>query len=256
MIKINALSKSFPLGWHKEKEVLHNLSFTIKSGERIGIIGSSGCGKSTLARLICGLLKPTKGSIHIKDKQIVSPRKYSHLPPAQLIFQNPQSAFDPKMTILSSLMEPVLVHKHMNKLSFSKRINQFFDMFFLDSSLLLRYPHQISGGESQRIALIRALLMEPQILILDEATAMLDASTQALIFNCLMTIQKEKELTLIIISHDIALIESTCQEIILMEFGKIVEKGSVSACLKNPQSSLGKKLVSNFYYFQPSSSKV
>jgi len=207
-------------------------SVNVKAGSYLGIAGNSGCGKSTLARLMAGLIKPTDGKI-----------TYTNIYPQeiQIIFQHPESALNPKMTILSSLMEPIRIRKQQTFSEGEQQMKELMAVLGLSERLLERYPHEISGGEAQRICICRALLMAPKVLILDEATSMLDVSTQANILGVLKDVRKTLEITMVMISHDLELLCHQCDENLLMSEGRLIDGG-----LGSP---LGQEMEASFKYF-------
>jgi peptide/nickel transport system ATP-binding protein len=240
MIDIKNVSMKFD-----KKEVLRDISFSVKSGSKIAIIGDSGSGKSTLAKIIVGLIKPTKGEVFLND---VSVSKFSRKDKGkiiQMVFQHPQSSFDPKRKIGFQLKEPYKIHK----IKIENEIDDLLNFFSLDSNLLDRYPFQISGGEAQRLSIIKCLTLNPGILILDEPTSMLDVSIQAEIINFLLDIQKIRKMTFVFVSHDLELVSKVCDEIIVIDDKKIIESGNVNEILNNPQKEYTKELINSFKYF-------
>jgi len=232
MIKFDKVTKKFKTEDKKSFTAVRACTFHLKKGAYIGIAGNSGCGKSTLARLMAGLIKPTSGRIsynNIATEEI------------QIIFQHPESALNPKMIILSSLLEPIRIHKNMTLEVGQKKMKTLMDLLGLSQELLQRYPHEISGGEAQRICICGALLMRPKILILDEATSMLDVSTQASILNVLKDIRKKLSISMVMISHDLELLYHQCDEIFMMSEGQFVEGGMMS--------SLGRDMQESFKFF-------
>ncbi len=240
MIDIKNVSMTF-----EKKEVLRDISFSVKSGRKIAIIGDSGSGKSTLARIIVGLIKPTKGEVFLNDASVSKLSRKDKGKIIQMVFQHPQSSFDPKRKIGFQLMEPYKIHG----IKYENKIDDFLSYFALDSNLLDRYPFQISGGEAQRLSIIKCLTLNPNILILDEPTSMLDVSIQAEIINFLLGIQKIRKMTFIFVSHDLELVSKVCDEIIVINDKKIIEYGNVNDILDNPQNEYTKELIDSFKYF-------
>lgn len=232
MIELCQVSKIYKQSRKDHFTAVDTFNLTVKSGITLGIAGNSGCGKSTLARLMAGLIKPTEGKIIYTDIQLQE---------IQIIFQHPESALNPKMTILLSLREPIRIQKKLSLLEGEDQMKKIMGLLSLSESLLERYPHEISGGEAQRICICRALLMEPKVLILDEATSMLDVSTQASILSVLKDIRKKMDITMIMISHDLELLTHQCDEILLMAEGRLIEGGL--------DSTLGQEMELSFKYF-------
>ncbi|BDR67133.1 ABC transporter ATP-binding protein [Clostridium tetani] len=255
MIKVNNLTKSFSRnGFIKNKSlVLDNVSLHIKKGITLGLIGESGCGKSTLGRIILKLLSCDNGEIYFNKKDITnySPKNMINLrKDMQIIFQHPDTSLNPSKTILFSLLEPILIHNLIDKNEAIKKIKKYLDYVNLSDEILNRYPHQISGGQIQRIAILRVLLLKPKFIVLDEPTSMLDVSVQAQIIQLLKKIQKEFNITYLFISHDLDLVTAFCDEIAVMDKGKIIEIGKNYDIYNNPQEEYTKKLIHTFKKFR------
>ena len=208
----------------KEQVVLDNCSLEIASGQVVGLMGPSGCGKSTLARILLRLVPPSSGKIifngqditHTSNNKLQDFRKK-----VQFISQRPESFFDPIITLGKSLMEPL---KIFNLRYSDDEIQSVLELVKLNKALLTRYPHQVSGGEIQRLSIARALLLKPQLLILDEPTSMLDISVQAQILHLLKNIQRERNLSYLFIAHDKDVINWMCDEVLVMDAGVLVSK--------------------------------
>ncbi|PXV91792.1 peptide/nickel transport system ATP-binding protein [Lachnotalea glycerini] len=220
MIEMKNVSKK----WQKnETQVLNDVSLKIHEGDSIGLMGSSGSGKSTLARILL-LLEPfNEGEIYyrgvrldIKNKRQIKQYRRE----VQYISQHPESFFDPNWTLGKSVMEAVAIH-HLNRTDTKEKIQKLIHALKLNEAILNRYPYQVSGGEIQRAALCRALLLEPKVLILDEATSMLDISVQAQILNILKQIQKKRNLTFLFISHDTEVAFWFANQVLQLEKGKL-----------------------------------
>ncbi|KGI40001.1 ABC transporter ATP-binding protein [Clostridium tetani] len=255
MIKVNNLTKSFSRnGFIKNKSlVLDNVSLHIKKGITLGLIGESGCGKSTLGRIILKLLSCDNGEIYFNKKDITnySPKNMINLrKDMQIIFQHPDTSLNPSKTILFSLLEPILIHNLMDKNEAIKKIKKYLAYVNLSDEILNRYPHQISGGQIQRIAILRVLLLKPKFIVLDEPTSMLDVSVQTQIIQLLKKIQKEFNITYLFISHDLDLVTAFCDEIAVMDKGKIIEIGKNYDIYNNPQEEYTKKLIHTFKKFR------
>ena len=208
----------------KEQVVLNNCSLEIASGQVVGLMGPSGCGKSTLARILLRLVPLTSGKIifngqditHTSNNKLQDFRKN-----VQFISQRPESFFDPIITLGKSLMEPLQI---FNLQYSDDEIQSVLELVKLNKALLTRYPHQVSGGEIQRLSIARALLLKPQLLILDEPTSMLDISVQAQILHLLKNIQRERNLSYLFIAHDKDVISWMCDEVLMMDAGVLVSK--------------------------------
>ncbi|MGI6077351.1 MAG: ABC transporter ATP-binding protein [Fastidiosipilaceae bacterium] len=229
LIKYDRVSKSFGSPYRSRKiPVFHDLSLTIGTNERIGILGPSGCGKSTLLRMLLGLIPFEGGKIFFRQQDIKKmtkvERKQFHQD-VQVVLQDPLNAFNPVWRMQRSLLEPfVLFPSLKNLLQPENLIKTQLNAVGLEPALLNRYPHQLSGGQLQRLALARALLVDPVCLFLDEATSMLDVSIQAQIMQLIKERQKSKNMSVVIISHDRELIKHMCQRIYAFKdekFGEI-----------------------------------
>ena len=220
MLKVSHISKTFTGGIIKKTrvEAVKDVSFTVQDGKTFGIVGNSGCGKSTIAN---------DGTI-------------------QIIFQHPETSLDPAKKIGYSLEEPMIIHRMYDKAGRKARVRELLDLVDLGEELLDRYPHQISGGEAQRIMIARALSLDPKILILDEPTSMLDVSVQAQVMTLLKELQKKLGLSYLFISHDLDVVRWFCDEIAVMEEGKFVETGRTEDVIGHPKTEFTKKLVENF----------
>lgn len=202
------------------------VSFYVKKGETVGLVGESGCGKSTLGRTLLRLYEPTGGEIlfkgevinHLRKKELQPVRR--HL---QMIFQDPYESLNPRMTAAQIVTEPLRIHKIGTRKEQRERTELLFKQVGLEKSQLDRYPHEFSGGQRQRISIARAIALNPDILIADESVSALDVSVQAQILNLLHELQHDLKMTYLFISHDLGVIEHMCNRIVVMYLGKIVE---------------------------------
>lgn len=255
MIKAEHINKQFSGGMVKKYHVnaVCDVSFEIHRGNILGIAGNSGCGKSTVARLLMGLIKPDGGTIFLDGEEITgcpAGQLRDRRKKMQIIFQHPESSLDPQKRILSSLLEPMKIHGiYQKKEEQIAAAEKLFELVGLTPGLFDRFPHQISGGEAQRIIIARALTLNPKVLILDEPTSMLDVSIQAHIMNLLKELQKEMDLTYLFISHDIEVLGWFCDEICVMHQGSIVEHGTKDEIMKQPRHAFTKELVDSFMNF-------
>lgn len=212
------LSKTFRSGFGgRPYRALDHVDISLYQGETLGLMGPSGCGKSTLARVLLRLIDADEGQILFRGQDITKLRGKSLLPfrrQVQLISQRPESFFDPRYRLGNSLLEPLeFFHLERDK----QRLNTLLEQVKLTDELLLRYPHQVSGGEIQRLALCRALLLSPSVLVLDEPTSMLDVSVQAQILQLLRQFQQDMGLTYLFITHDRQVANYMCDRVISLE---------------------------------------
>ncbi|MFH0702207.1 MAG: ABC transporter ATP-binding protein [bacterium] len=260
LIEIKGLSKEFPVkkGFFNRKVgaiyAVNNVSFDIYTGETLGLVGESGCGKSTIGRCILGLTPITKGNIKIGNINITD--KNSKIPNSlrkkmQIIFQNPYSSLNPRMTIEESLKEPLIIHKAVSKKQLNPRIYELLDMVGLSSDVLNRYPHEFSGGQKQRIVIARALALNPDFIIADEPVSALDVSIQAQIINLLEDLKKRLGLTYLFISHDLSIVRYVSNRVAVMYLGEIVELASVEFLYSNPLHPYTKALLSSIPIANP-----
>jgi oligopeptide/dipeptide ABC transporter ATP-binding protein len=216
---------------------LNNVSFEIKKGETLAIVGESGCGKSTLARVITGLYQADFGSIRYTGENFQKN--------VQMIFQDPYASLNPRLTVGDIIAEPLIIHKIGTPAEQQIRIAKILESVSLQKSDALKYPHQFSGGQRQRIAIARALISEPELIIADEPLSALDVSIQSQILNLLMKLKSERELTYLFISHDLATVAHIADRIIVMYLGKIVESGECESIFNNPSHPYTQALISS-----------
>ncbi len=254
LIEIKNLDMYYPIQSgvsfsNKAKEYLHALNginLDIYKGEILGLVGESGCGKSTLGKAILKLINP-EGKVFYEDENILSfdsCQLKNFRKKAQLIFQNPYSSLDPRMTIYEILREPLVVHKIRNKEEIRKRITEVIELTGLDQESLKRYPHEFSGGQRQRIAIARALILKPEFLVADEPVSALDVSIQAQIITLLKGLKEKLNLTVLFISHDLGVVKYLSDRIAVMYLGDIVELSTAEELFKNPKHPYTQALIS------------
>jgi ABC-type dipeptide/oligopeptide/nickel transport system ATPase subunit len=222
LIEFNGIGKSFRTGTliKKRVEVLHRLSFCISEGETVGILGDSGSGKSTICQIAAGLIKYDKGTILYRGEELTYPFKKPYRREIQILFQQPETVFNPKLKISASINE---VYRILEQKPDSTTVNTYFKPFGIYTEHLEKYPAALSGGELQRLALARALVLGPKFLILDEPTSMLDSISQAQILNMLKRLQKEKQLTFLYITHNHTLAELFCDKVYFLKNGNLYD---------------------------------
>ena len=205
--------------------VIRSVSLRVEAGENYGIVGESGSGKSTVLRVLSGLNTEWTGSIDVNGS--AHPRRSSRafFSLVQMVFQDPYASLHPRMTIDAILAEPLAIHSIDDA---DRRINQALKDVGLDDGFRFRYPHQLSGGQRQRVAIARALILEPSILLLDEPTSALDVSIQAEVLNLLQEIKRARNLTMVLVSHNLAVVGHLCSRIAVMKDGIIVEEAAVA----------------------------
>lgn len=233
LIEVKNLCKRFPIkGGLFGKEVgavnaVNNISFSIKKGETLGLVGESGCGKTTLGRSILRLIEPTSGEVLFRGKDILKYDKNEMRAmrrKMQIIFQDPYASLNPRMTIGSILEEPLIIHNlYSSKEERKKRLYQLLDYVQLPKDALNKYPHEFSGGQRQRVCIARALAVEPEFIVCDEPVSALDVSVQAQVVNLLMDLQKELGLTYLFIAHDLKVVEYISNRVAVMYLGNMIE---------------------------------
>ncbi|MDF2556602.1 MAG: oligopeptide/dipeptide transporter, ATPase subunit [Bacillales bacterium] len=254
LLQISNLSKSFESskGFFRkvknEVKAVDGVSFEVKQGETLGIVGESGCGKSTTGRLIMRLIEGGKGKINFEgqDVQSLSTKDLRKLRrDIQMIFQDPYASLNPRHTVEKIIEEPLIVHKIGTKEERRKRVAEVMDVVGLSPYHLKRYPHQFSGGQRQRIGIARALVTNPKLIIADEPVSALDVSIQAQVLNLLKDIQVEFGLTYLFIAHDLGVVRHISDRVAVMYLGRIVEIAEVEELFENPKHPYTKALLSS-----------
>lgn len=252
ILELKDLSKKFPLKLgifgSKTSSTVHavdEVSFSIKRGETMGLVGESGCGKTTLAKLILQLISPSHGKIVLNGLELNKknfPRKKLSKK-VQLVFQDPYSSLNPRMTVYDLIGEVLDIHKLEKGKNKKKRILELMELVGLAPFHIYRYPHEFSGGQRQRIVIARALAVKPDIIILDEPVSALDVSVRAQILNLLGDLQKQFNLTYLFISHDLSIVRYLCDHVAIMYLGKIVETGRTEDVFDNPEHPYSEALL-------------
>lgn len=261
MIRVEELSKEYTAGVFNRKQfkVLDEASFTVKPGETLGLVGESGSGKSTVARTMLGLIPPSSGRVYFQGQEVLTPdgrMKKEFCGKLQIIFQHPESALNPRMKIYKSMIEPMLIHKQdLSREEMKIKSREFLQQVGLSEEHLTRYPHELSGGQIQRVVLARVLSLNPQFLVADEPTSMLDASVQAQVLRILKKIQAENGIGLLFISHDIEVVSCMSDRIAVMYKGQIVESALAGELCQNPLHPYSRLLVEAFSSLEKSSVK-
>ncbi len=210
MLTVQGLQVSFG-----DFTAVHALNLEVSAGQSFGLVGESGSGKSTVLRAICGLVKPTAGSVQIGgDAALPLSRR------VQMVFQDPYGSLHPRHTVDRTLAEPLAIHGIADA---DRRVAEVLDAVALGQDFRYRYPHELSGGQRQRVAIARALMLEPRLLLLDEPTSALDASVQAEVLNLLDALRRERGLSYLMVSHDLAVVTHLCSQVMVMQRGREVE---------------------------------
>lgn len=239
------LSKIYRRPSRADLTAVSDVSFSLRRGESLGLVGESGCGKSTLAAMLLLLLKPTSGDIKLEGKSILS-LKRKELPAfyrdVQMIFQLPSESFDPLRTVGESIAEPLRI-RGASRGECEKAVRGLLSLCGLPADYADRFPRQLSGGECQRAAIARAVSLRPRVLVCDEATSALDVSAVHEVAELLRFLQELMNLSILFISHDIALVQSLCQRMMIMRQGKILEEGECDALIRSPKDTYTRDLI-------------
>ncbi len=223
------------------------VSLTLEPGDVLGLVGESGCGKSTLARSILQLVPPTSGAVIFEGKNLthMNARELREVRPhAQIIFQDPYASLNPRMTVYATLAEPMLAHGKATRKELPKRVAELMETVGLAPRFMRKYPHEFSGGQRQRIAVARTLALKPRLIIADEPVSALDVSVQAQILNLIADLCKREHLTMIFISHDLAVVRHIAKRIAVMYLGKIVEIADADRIFEHPAHPYTQALMS------------
>jgi oligopeptide transport system ATP-binding protein len=254
ILKVRDLSVDFAVrgsgGFFRQPDVFRavkKVSFDLYEGETLGIVGESGSGKSTLSRAIIRLVQASEGETvwlgndiqKMEPAELLAVRR-----DIQMVFQDPLASLNPRMTAGAIIAEPLLTHfPNLNKAERQTRVAEMMEKVGLSPSMINRYPHEFSGGQCQRIGIARALITNPKLLICDEAVSALDVSIRAQVINLLMDLQKELGISMLFISHDIAVVRHIAQRTLVMYLGEVVELGDTEQVVENPQHDYTKKLI-------------
>ncbi len=230
----------------KQLKAVDGVTFSIKKGETLGLVGESGCGKTTVGRSIMHLYKPTGGEIIFNDRLIKSNADIKYLrSKMQMVFQDPYSSLDPRMTVGDIIGEPLDVHhKGLSKSEKGDRIKELMDSVGLSSEHATRYVHEFSGGQRQRIGIARALAMDPDMIICDEPVSALDVSIQAQVINMFEDLQRDRELTYLFIAHDISVVKHISDRIAVMYLGRMVAIADANELYHDPRHPYSQSLLS------------
>ncbi|MCH7653920.1 MAG: ABC transporter ATP-binding protein, partial [Chloroflexi bacterium] len=259
LVSVRGLSKSYSVGGGlfgrraRVVDAVHDVSFEIGHGERLGLVGESGCGKTTTGKLLVNLIPPTAGQIVFQDGEDVYDvatlrgkglKSYRRM--VQMIFQDPYEAINPRMTVLDVIAEPLKVQGVGNPLERIDRVSDMLDMVGITppGGYLFRRPHELSGGQRQRVAIARALVVGPRFVVADEPTSMLDVSVRVGVTKLMRDLADQMGISYLYITHDLATARYICDRIAVMYLGSIVEVAETEELLRNPQHPYTKALVS------------
>ena len=223
--------------------ILHDIDLHVPPGRTVGLVGESGSGKSTIAKLMLGLLAPTQGQALLDGRPLTAMPARARARRIQMVFQDPYSSLNPRRTISEILTAPLRVHGIGDAASRAASVRRMMDAVGLVPAFAGRYPRELSGGQRQRVAIARALMLEPQLLICDEPTSALDVSVQAQILNLLMALQRERGQGYLFISHNLAVVQHIADDIVVLQGGRVVERGDAGQVYFAPQHPYTRQLI-------------
>ncbi len=254
LLEIQSLQVHFPVtqGVLAQKRAwvraVEDVSFTLEPGEALGLVGESGCGKTTLGRAILRLIEPTAGRIVFKGEDITHLSANSlraRRREFQMIFQDPYSSLDPRMTLGDIIGEALDIHRLVpSTIARTARVSELIESVGLERAHAQRYPHEFSGGQRQRVGIARALAVEPKLIVCDEPVSALDVSIQAQVINLLQDLQHERGMAYLFISHDLAVVEHLCRRVLVMYLGRVVEAGEIREICRTPHHPYTQALLS------------
>jgi len=255
MIEVKGLTKIYRSGMlgRERKKALDDVSFTLNNGETLGIIGESGCGKSTLSLILAKLLEADSGTVSLNGRDVSALKgkelKQYHKQ-VQIIFQNPETALDPRMKIERCILEAIRNYRLAPRRSPEERrlLEELMGMVGLQKEHLSRYCWELSGGQIQRAVLARVIALEPELLIADEPTSMLDVSVQAQILSLIKDLQKKLNFSMLFISHDLDVVRAVSDRVIVIRHGVLMEEGSTEEVYERPRQEYTRSLLDAFYY--------
>jgi oligopeptide transport system ATP-binding protein len=242
-LTVSDLTMSFPIERHRRLVAVDDVSFELTQGESLGIVGESGCGKTTVARCVVGLERPDSGSISIDGVEVDATRSRSERRAVQLIFQDPFSSLNPRMTIGAMLTQLLSFHDLARGTKAEERCRELLALVGLPADALTRYPGAFSGGQRQRIAIARALAVEPRVIVADEPVSALDVSIQATILELFADLRDRLGISLVMISHNLAAVRHVCDRVVVMYLGKLVEVGTTQQVFADPRHPYTRSLL-------------
>jgi oligopeptide/dipeptide ABC transporter ATP-binding protein len=252
ILSIQDLRKHYPIhggifgGKVGDVRAVDGVTLEVAAGETLGLVGESGCGKSTLGRTVIRLENPTGGQVLFEGRDMAHASRaelFGLRRDMQIIFQDPYSSLNPRMTVGEIVREPLVVHRRGTRAQQVDKVRALFETVGLTGDMLDRYPHEFSGGQRQRVGIARALALEPKLVIADEPVSALDVSVQSQVLNLMLRLQRDMGLTYVFISHDLAVVEHVSDTIAVMYLGKVVEKGPAARIFEKPAHPYTRALV-------------
>ena len=266
-LKVRDMAVHFPIatggglfGGTRPLKAVNGVSFDLRPGETLGIVGESGCGKSTLARAVLRLVPPTAGAVAWLGRDMAGASRQELVDlrsDLQIVFQDPLASLDPRMSIGRSIAEPLTVHaRHLDSAAREAKVREILPRVGLDPNLINRYPHELSGGQNQRVGIARAMILEPELVICDEAVSALDVSVQAQVVDLLIELQKEFGLAMMFISHDLSVVREISHRVMVLYLGRVVEMASRDAIYEDARHPYTRALISAVPRPDPDSEKA
>ena len=255
LLEVRGLVKHYPgergfLGLRRARHAIRavdGVSFAIERGQTLALVGESGCGKTTVARLVLRLTEPTAGEVLFAGEHVLSldgPALRALRRRMQVVFQDPYSSLNPRMTVRATLREPLEIHRVAERRELDHRVDQLLEEVGLDPSLAGAHPHELSGGQRQRVGIARALSVEPELLVCDEPVSALDVSVQAQVLNLLSDLRRQRRLTMLFIAHDLAVVRHMAEQVAVMYLGRIVERAPADVLYRAPRHPYTTALLS------------
>ncbi|MCL4149773.1 UNVERIFIED_CONTAM: hypothetical protein GTU68_029292 [Idotea baltica] len=245
LLKVENLSVAF----HTRNGIVKavdDVSFSVNKGEILGIVGESGSGKSTIGRSILKLVNAESGSVHFDGQEILGLTQKEFKPVRrriQMIFQDPYASLNPRMTVYDALAEPLLYHRIASKADVEKMVLELMDDVGLARSAIKKYPHEFSGGQRQRIAIARSIATRPELIIADEPVSALDVTIQKQVLELLVELVAKHNLSMLFVSHDLSVVRSLCDRVMVLQYGKLVETGDTEELWRAPQQTYTQDLL-------------
>lgn len=256
VVQADGLTKTYRrpgfLGRSQVVRAADGVSFEIAAGEALGLVGESGCGKTTVGRMVAAAVEPTAGRVLVDGAVFAGPLSLARRASVQLVFQDTLGALNPRLTIGRQLTEPLAIHGVAERAERESRVRQALGAVGLSADLMGRFPHEVSGGQRQRIVLARCLVLQPRVLVCDEAVSALDVSVQAHIVNLLSDLKADRRLACLFISHDLRVVHHLCERVGVMYLGGLVELGPRAGVLGRPVHPYTRALVASLPADRPS----
>ena len=258
LVRAEDLCKFFKISRTQTLKAVNHVSFEVRRGETVGLVGESGCGKSTTGRCLVKLYEPTSGKVFYRGKDITSQTKAEHkefCSNVQMIFQNPYASLNPRMTVKEIVGEGMRLHGNYSEAELDEKTEALLNRVGLGKEHMSRYPHEFSGGQRQRIGIARALSVDPEFIVCDEPVSALDVSIQAQVINMLKKLQSEMHLTYLFIAHDLSVVKYISDRVIVMYLGTIVEEAEAEELYAHPLHPYTQALLSSIPVADPELAK-